>query len=150
MQDDDYPDAQTKPGIDLPEGIFPPMPGYTHKDLLAIAELGVQRLLEEHSVDPGLIRETLIALSDHLYVALEKEGVEYLISTCHQQPSDDPLLHASNIKNVAEKVGVITLNAAADSLGGSPLLELGKAFYKDFMYQAGEAVRNHILTLNQG
>ncbi|NIF27686.1 hypothetical protein F3J44_15050 [Pantoea sp. Tr-811] len=149
MQDENYSGEEAGPAIELPPGVFPPMPGYTHKDLLAVADARIARLLSAQGVDPGLIRETLIALSSHLNADFENEGIQYLISTCHQQPADDPTLHDNNIRHVAEKVGVIALNAAADSLGGSPLLELGKGFYETFMYQAGEAVRDHVLTLNQ-
>lgn len=148
MQDDYYTDEQPAGAEDLPAGVLPPMPGYTHADLMAIAEERLLALLEAQSIDPGLIRETLIALATQLYAALESEALEYKISTCHQQPCDEAL-HASNITNLAEKAGALAVNAAADSLDGSPILRLGKPFYMSFIDQAGNALLEHVLKLRK-
>ena len=148
MQDDQYPEQQPGSADELPAGVFAPMPGYTHADFLALAETRVSPLLEAQGVDPGLVRETLIALDTHLYAALEEAAMEYLISTCHQQPCDEAL-HASNLENLAQEAGALGVDAAADSLSGSPLLHLGKAFYVSFINQAGDALREHILELRR-
>ncbi|WP_028632681.1 hypothetical protein [Pseudomonas parafulva] len=148
MQDDHYPEQQPGSADELPAGVFAPMPGYTHADFLALAETRVRPLLEAQGVDPGLVRETLIALDTHLYAALEEAAMEYLISTCHQQPCDEAL-HASNLENLAQEAGALGVDAAADSLSGSPLLHLGKAFYVSFINKAGDALREHILELRR-
>ncbi|MFP3409994.1 hypothetical protein SB757_35840, partial [Pseudomonas sp. SIMBA_065] len=69
--------------------VFAPMSGYTHEDLLAVAQIPTQAFLEAQGVDPGLIRETIIALVSHLYAKFEEQGVEYQIATWYQKPYDN-------------------------------------------------------------
>ncbi|WP_060481660.1 hypothetical protein [Pseudomonas sp. NBRC 111119] len=148
MQDSFSPAESPASAEELPKGVFAPMPGYTHADFLALADTRALALLEAQEVDPGLIRETLIALATHLYQALEEAAMEYLISTCHQQPCDESL-HASNMLNLAEETGAIGVDAAADSLSGSPILRLGKSFYGRFIGEVGDALREHVLGLRR-
>jgi len=136
-------------GMKLPDGVFPPMPGYTHKELIAVAHARTVDFLKARNVEPGLIRETLIALDTHLVNAFEKEGVEYQIATWYQKPYDSPDLRKRSIDNMAEQFGALALEAAAESLDGSQLLLQGKAFYGDFMSESGDAVSDLILTLNK-
>ena len=144
MQDD-----QSSSQMELPPGVFPPMSGYTTGDLLAVASDPVQSYLEANNVDPGLIRETIIALASHLHATFEREDAQYQIATWYQKPYDEPGKRARSIEIISEQFGMLTLRAAADSLKGSPLLGLGKQFYLDFCDKAGRAVKNHILKLNE-
>ncbi|WP_178102476.1 hypothetical protein [Pseudomonas sp. URMO17WK12:I11] len=48
---------------------------------------------------------------------------------------------------MSEEYGSATVEAAAESLDGSPLLRQGRDFYKGYIEAAGEAVRDLILTL---
>ncbi|MDR6712131.1 hypothetical protein J2W83_001726 [Pseudomonas hunanensis] len=149
MQDDDNIHQASGAGVELPPGVFPPMAGYTTADLLAVANAPVEALLEAHDIDPGLIRETVIALAEHLYAAFERNDIQYQISTWYQKPYDQPSMRTRSIEIIAEQFGVIALDAAADSLKGSPLLHLGEAFYGRFMECAGNAIKAHILKLNE-
>ena len=149
MHDEDQPGEKTGPAVELPPGVFPPMPGYTTADLLAAANAPVEALLQEHDVDPGLIRETVIALAQHLYAAFERDDVQYQIATWYQKPYDEPGKRTRSIEIIAEQFGAVAVDAAADSLSGSPLLHLGKAFYGSFIEQTAKAVKAHILKLNE-
>ncbi len=137
------------PGMKLPDGVFPPMQGYTHADLIAVACERTENFLKTQDIDPTLIRETLIALATHLNAEFEKEGVEYQIATWYQKPYDSPQLRKRSVDSMAEQFGAVALEAAADSLSGSPLLHKGKEFYGQFMDQAGDAVSDLILELNK-
>ena len=136
--------------VELPPGVFPPMAGYTIGDLLAVANAPFEALLNNHDTDPGLIRETVTALAQHLYAAFEREDAQYQIATWYQKPYDQPGKRQRSIETIAEQFGVITLKATAESLKGSPLLGLGKAFYMSLVDAARQAIKTHILKLNQG
>ncbi|WP_409263417.1 hypothetical protein [Pseudomonas putida] len=150
MQDEDNLGDNKGTGVELPPGVFPPMPGYTTGDLLAVANAPVEALLEAHKIDPGLIRETVIALAEHLYRAFERDDIQYQIATWYQKPYDEPWMRKRSVEIIAEQFAIVTVEAAADSLDGSPLRGLGKAFFGDFIERAGAAIKAHILKLNEG
>ena len=141
-------DDVTAPTIELPPGVFPPMPGYTNADLLFVMNQPIEALLEQHNVDPGLIRETSIALVSHVYAVFEREDVDYQIATWYQKPYDEPSKRARSVEIISEQFGVFAIKAAAESLKGSPLLHLGKDFYMTFVSLAGTSIKAHILKLN--
>ncbi|MCE5987251.1 hypothetical protein SE916_12150 [Pseudomonas sp. 5FOS] len=144
----DYSNETSIPQSELPPGVFPPMPGFTIGDLLNVAWQPVEVLLEQRDIDPGLVRETSIAMASHLYNALEREDAQYQIATWYQKPYDKPEMRERSVEIISEQFGSITLDAVADSLEGSPLLQLGKDFYMQFIELTGNAIRDHILKLN--
>lgn len=150
MRDEENSSDGSLPGSELPPGVFPPMPGYTIGDLMSVANAPFEALLKSRDVDPGLIRETGIALAQDLYAAFEREDAQYQISTWHQKPYDEPWMRHRSIEVLAEELCVITFLATAESLRGSPLRALGKAFHLSLVQAAGEAIKAHILKLNQG
>jgi len=137
------------PGMKLPDGVFPPMPGYTHGDLIAAAAVRVEAFLKANDVDQTLIRETLIALASHLNAKFEDQGVEYQISSWYQKPYDDPNGRKNSVERMAEHFGAAAVDGAADSMDGSPLLYKGREFYKHLIGVAGDGVHDLIMTLNQ-
>ncbi|MFJ4345060.1 hypothetical protein [Pseudomonas sp. NPDC089401] len=149
MQDNQGQYQPYKPGMKLPDGVFPPMQGYTHADLIAAAQLRVEAFMKAQDVDPTLARESLIALATHLNTQFEKEGIEYQISSWYQKPYDDPAARARSVERMGEDFGGAAVDAAADSLSGSPLLHKGKEFYKEFIGAAGDGVHDLIVSLNQ-
>ncbi|MDH0707449.1 hypothetical protein N5D53_13070 [Pseudomonas sp. GD03862] len=148
MHNDDYSDPLSIPADQLPPGVFPPMPGYTIADLLNVAYQPTETLLEKLDIDPGLIRETSIAFASHLYQALERDDIQYQIATWYQKPYDHPEMRVRSVEIIAEQFGIITIEAVADSLEGSPLRQLGKDFFAEYIELAGCAIKNHILKLN--
>ncbi len=137
------------PGMKLPDGVFPPMPGYTHADLIAAASVRVEAFLKANDVDPTLIRETLIALATHLNAKFEKEGAEYQISSWYQKPYDDPAARKRSVERMGEHFGGVAVDGAAYSMEGSPLLYKGREFYGEYIRAAGDGVHDLILTLNR-
>lgn len=137
------------PGMKLPDGVFPPMQGYTHEDLTAAAAVRVEAVMKADGVDPTLVRESLIALAEHLNKALEKQNVEYQISTWYQKPYDDPAARAKSVSDMAESFGALAVHAATDSLRGSPLLHKGDAFLRSYISSAGDGVHDLIVTLSK-
>ncbi|SDO53144.1 hypothetical protein [Pseudomonas jinjuensis] len=137
------------PGMKLPDGVFPPMPGYTHGDLIAAAAVRVEAFLKANDVDPTLTRETLIALASHLNAKFEEEGAEYQISSWYQKPYDDPAARTRSVDRMGEHFGGLAIKGAAESLRGSPLLHKGREFYGDFGRAAGNGVYDLIVALNK-
>ncbi|WEJ71955.1 hypothetical protein [Pseudomonas sp. PSE14] len=137
------------PGMKLPDGVFPPMQGYTHADLISAASTRVEALMKSQDVDPTLMRESLIALASHLNSKFEEEGVEYQISSWYQKPYGDPSARARSVERMGEDFGGAAVDGAADSLSGSPLLLKGREFYKAFIGAAGDGVHDLIVTLNK-
>lgn len=137
------------PGMKLPDGVFPPMEGYTHQDLIYAAAGRVEAFLKAQDVDPTLIRESLFALAAHLKTKFEEEGAEYQISSWYQKPYADPAARARSVSAMGEDFGAAAIDAAAHSLRGSPLLLKGREFYKEFSGAAGEGVHDLIVTLNK-
>ncbi len=149
MADKDYTYHPYTPGMKLPDGVFPPMEGYTHGDLIAAAQVRVEAYMKAHDIDPTLIRESLIALAAHMNEKFEREGVEYQVSSWYQKPYDDPAARARSVEAMSEEYGSATVEAAAESMDGSPLLHQGREFYKGYIGAAGDAVRDLIITLNK-
>jgi hypothetical protein len=148
MADKDYTYHPYTPGMTLPDGVFPPMQGYTHGDLIAAAQVRVEAYLKAHAIDPALMRESLVALATHLNETFEREGVEYQVSSWYQKPYDDPAARTRSIQAMSEEYGSAAVEAAAESLAGSPLLHQSRDFYKGYIGAAGEAVRDRIAALN--
>ncbi|WEJ71956.1 hypothetical protein [Pseudomonas sp. PSE14] len=137
------------PGMKLPEGVFPPMQGYTHVDLIAAACGRVEALMKANDVDPTLARESLVALADHLNRALESQNAEYQIATWYQKPYDDPAGRTQSVAAMAESFGALAVHAATDSLKGSPLLHKDDQFLRSYISSAGDGVHDLIVSLNK-
>ena len=143
----DYTYHPYTPGMKLPEGVFPPMEGYTHDALIIAAQRCVENYLKAHSIDPVIIQQSLATLAASMREKFEREGVEYQVSSWYQKSYNDPAARARSVAAMSEEYGSATVEAAAESLEGSPLLRQGRDFYKGYIAAAGEAVRDLILTL---
>lgn len=149
MQDNQGQYQPYTPGMKLPEGVFPPMKGYTHEDLIGAAALPVEAVMKAEGIDPTLIKESLFALAKHLNEALEAQNVEYQISTWYQKPYDNPADRTKSVAAMGESFGALAIRAAGQSLRGSPLLNLGEAFFERYTRSAGDGVHDLIVTLNK-
>jgi len=149
MQDNQGQYQPYNPGMKLPEGVFPPMKGYTHEDLIGAAALPVEAVMKAEGIDPTLIKESLFALAKHLNEALEAQNVEYQISTWYQKPYDNPADRTKSVAAMGESFGALAIRAAGQSLRGSPLLNLGEAFFERYTRSAGDGVHDLIVTLNK-
>lgn len=136
-------------GMKLPDGVFPPMQGYTHEDLIGAAALPAEAVLKAEGLDPTLIKESLFALAKHLNEALEAQNVEYQISTWYQKPYDNPADRTKSVAAMGESFGALTIRATGQSLRGSPLLNKGEEFFQRYTRSAGDGVHDLIVTLNK-
>jgi len=149
MQDNQGQYQPYTPGMKLPDGVFAPMQGYTHEDLIEAAGKRVEAVLKANDVDPTLAKETLFALADHLNRAFQSQNVEYQIATWFKKPYDDPAARAQSVSAMGESFGALAIRAAGDSLKGSPLLHKSDAFLSAFISAAGDGVSDRIVTLNK-
>lgn len=148
MHDQTTSNGASPQDIKLPSGVFPPMPGYTHEDLLAVVNEPVEAFLESLKIDPGFIRETSIALVSHLWADLQRMGIEYQISTWYQTPYEHAGTRARNISNMALDVGGFAKQSAFKSLEGSPLMNAGDDIVQAFTDKAAWGMHDHIVKLN--
>ncbi|MFK3820168.1 hypothetical protein ACI2KG_26855 [Pseudomonas sp. NPDC089407] len=148
MHDQTKTNGASQQAIELPNGVFPPMPGYTHEDLLVVVNEPVEAFLESLGVDPGFIRETSIALVSRLWADLQRMGIEYQISTWYQTPYADAATRARNVSNMALDVGNFVKRSAYQSLEGSPLLNAGDDVVAAFTDKAAWGIHDHIVKLN--
>lgn len=146
---DEYSDEIPRPPFELTPNVLPPMAGYTLDDLLEAALRAIEGLLQSHSIEHDQARDSLAELKNQLTRGFNNTGVECLISFYFLQPVDDAALRTRNIARLAEDAGGVAVDAAADSLKGSPLLHLGKEFYGEFLERVGHAIKDHILKLNE-
>ncbi|MBK4995423.1 hypothetical protein IAE39_003597 [Pseudomonas sp. S37] len=148
MHDPSNANGASPQDIELPDGVFPPMPGYTHEDLLEVVNTPVEAFLEALHADPGFIRETSIALVTHLWADLQRMGVEYQISTWYQTPYEHPDTRARNISSMALQLGGFAAQSAFESLQGSPLMNEGEDLVNAFTDKAAWGIHDHIVKLN--
>ncbi|WEK31708.1 MAG: hypothetical protein P0Y58_05770 [Candidatus Pseudomonas phytovorans] len=148
MHDQTTPNGASPQAIELPNGVFPPMPGYTHEDLLAVVNEPVEAFLTSLKIDPGFIRETSIALVTHLWADLQRMGVEYQISTWYQTPYEHADTRARNISSMALHLGSFAGQSAYESLQGSPLMNAGDDLVDAFTDKAAWGIHDHIVRLN--
>ena len=137
------------PGMKLPDGVFAPMQGYTHEDLIGAAAKRAEAVLKAAGVDPTLARESLFALAKHLNQALEAQNVEYQIATWYQKPYENPADRTKSVADMGESFGALAVRATTESLKGSPLLDKDKAFLRSYISSAGDGVHDLIVTLNK-
>lgn len=137
-----------QPGMELPEGVFPPMPGYTHQDLIGAATTRARSVLDKGGIEPALVRESLIGLTKQLNQAFEAQNVEYQISTWYQKPYANSADRGKSVADMAEHFGALAVRAATASLRGSPLLEKDRNFLGDYIESAGDGVRDLIAGLD--
>ncbi|RRV44643.1 hypothetical protein [Pseudomonas sp. p106] len=149
MQDNQAQYQPYTPGMKLPDGVFPPMQGYTHEDLIEAAAKRAEAVMKAGGVDPTLARESLFALAKHLNQALEAQNVEYQISTWYQKPYENPADRSKSVADMGESYGAMAVHAATESLRGSPLLDRDKAFLRNYISSVGDGVHDLIVTLNK-
>ncbi|WHU42397.1 hypothetical protein OXL99_00590 [Pseudomonas fulva] len=137
------------PGMKLPEGVFPPMQGYTHEDLIGAAAVRAETVLNNGGIDPTLVKESLFAMGKYLKQAFEAQNVEYQISTWYQKPYADPADRGRSVADMAETFGALAVRATTESLRGSPLLDKDWEFIREYISNAGDGVHDLIASLEK-
>ena len=135
-------------GMVLPEGMFPPMKGYTHEDLIDSACNKAFDFLLEKKIEPNLARETIFSLATFLKSAFENEGVENKLATYFKKPYGSNQQKKNNVVAMAQDFCELSKRAAIDSLEGSPVLILNENDLIEFVLLISNDIRDHILKLN--
>lgn len=149
MQDNQGQNPLGATGTKLPNGVFPPMKGYTNKELATAACQSVDKLFKENDIDPTLARESLFDLFNYLTAAYQANDVDFQISTWYQKPYDNPADRAENVKAMAKEFNAVTIRAAGDALIKSPVGSMSRDFQRSFLKSAGMGVQELIETLNK-
>lgn len=149
MQDKQSQKPSSDSSTTLPEGVFPPMKGYTNEELATAACQSVDKLFKENNIDPTLARESLFDLFNHLNSTYQANDVDYQISTWYQKPYNDPAARAESVKAMAKEFNALTIRAAGDALIKSPLGNMSRDFQRSYLHSAGVGVQNLIETLNK-
>nr|WP_314477732.1 hypothetical protein [uncultured Pseudomonas sp.] len=147
MQDSPNHYQPYQPGMKLPEGVFPPMPGYTHEDMVGAATTRAQAVLSKEGIEPALVRETLIGLAEQINRAFEAQNVEYQISTWYHKPYANSADRSKSVADMAEHFGALAVRAATESLRGSSLLDKDRDFLGNYIESAGNGVHDLIAGL---
>ncbi|MFJ4157220.1 hypothetical protein ACIPZF_20770 [Pseudomonas sp. NPDC089752] len=149
MQDNQGQNTSHAAGSQLPEGVFPPMKGYTNAELATAACQSVDKFFKESKIDPTLAKESLFELFNYLTAAYEDANVDYQISTWYQKPYNDPAVRAESVKAMAKEFNALTIRTAGKALVKSPLGGMSRDFQGRFLDSAGMGVQNLIETLNK-
>ena len=149
MQDNQGQYQRYTPGMKLPDGVYPPMQGYTHEDLIGAAAKRAEAVMKADGIDPTLARESLFALAKYLNEAFEDKLVEYRISKVYQESANDPAERSKLVAQMAESCGATAIRAATQSLRGSPLLNKNDEFLDRYTRSAGDGVHDLIVSLNK-
>jgi hypothetical protein len=142
--DERRPYHQYSPGDVLPEGLYPPLEGYTHQALIDEAAAAASAYLRAKNIDPQLVRETAVAMAAAINAVFEEEYAEYQIAKVAQDLHDQPEQRQAAIEKAAEHFGATAYEAAAQSLRGSPLLHRDNHFLKELVAAAGRTIQARI------
>ncbi|MFJ4157217.1 hypothetical protein ACIPZF_20750 [Pseudomonas sp. NPDC089752] len=149
MQDNQGQYQPYKPGMKLPDGVYPPVQGYTHADLLEAAAKPVEAILKADGVDPTLTKETLFALAAKFNEQLEEKLVEYRLAKLDQETKDDATERTKLFDQVAESLGAMAMQATTQSFRGSPLLNKSNDYLARLSRSAGDGVYELVVTLGK-
>jgi hypothetical protein len=141
-----------KEGDVLPDGTFPPLDTHENYMLTFIAVSAAGELMRAYGIDDVTrieTRNSMFAVINRFY---EADYAEYVIAKYvlqdYSQAELKSGLKSGNIERLAEHYYVVTMNAAVASMKGSPLFRLGEKFVSGLTQSAAEAVKKHVLLLN--
>ena len=136
-------------GMELPAGVYAPMPGFFHADLLATVGDACSNVILRHGMDRQQVQEPLDKLQDQLRSTLESHGAEYQLGTFFQRRYKYRISRTNNLYVLAEEYRAIVhemtfLFFSTDNPNTSSLEISGR---DKLCVSAGNAMRDHILQL---
>lgn len=134
-------------GMTLPEGIRPPMQGFTHEILVTAGCQAAFDFMIENGVDRVLANETMFAMAAYVIKAFENEFLEYKIAEWFNRDLDNPEVRLIALREITDDVPLVAITAAKESLSGSPILDLGSEFCAALMNALQSAMKTQLLTL---
>ena len=136
-------------GMELPAGVYAPMPGFFHADLLATVGDACGNVMLRRGMDKQQVQEALNKLQDQLRSTLESHGAEYQLGTFFLRRYKYRISKANNLYVLAEEYRAIVhqttfLFFSTDNPNMSSLEIAGR---DKLCVSAGNAMRDHILQL---
>jgi hypothetical protein len=152
---DGYP--RWKPGMKLPAGMAPPLPGFTHEDIIVPVLDKAGQYLQSLKIGNPLLNETIFSIGANIIHAFEKEFVEYKLAACMALNNSQSkgasrtaqtLALLAQIDEMADKFSLLAGKAAIAALEGSPIQELGEQGLK-FLNTIKFGIEEKILDLKK-
>lgn len=136
-----------KKNLELPKGLYPPILGYTHQELILEICYNICVLLVENKTPHIIAKEQSLYFVEPLTYFFEKEYLEYKISTYANKNYDDNEFKYINLKRLAENCGTITTQAIQLKLNEEAFAE-NKNLHFEMLNVAYKTIKERILTLS--
>ena len=140
-----YPYYET--GMILPDGVFPPLEGYTHEALIEEACSLAYEYLIAKNVNTTLAKETVFSIGALINGAFEKEYVEYELATYSQKPYENSEPRIRSIEGMAADFSIYASRAVIDAINDSPIRVIGEEARVGLVRCIRHGIRDRILTL---
>lgn len=136
------------PGMELPPGLFPPIIGYFHSDLINEICYNIHVFLLENDINNTKAQEYSIYLVSYLNFQFEKEFLEYKISAYSNKTYDLESFKVISIQRLADLAAEIT-NFAVSKFLNEIADEQIKNLSSEILEVAFHTIRERILLLNK-
>ncbi len=142
---EDYPYYEK--GMELPNGVYPPLENYTHEALIEEACAIAYEYLIGMKVNTTLAKETVFSMGALINAEFEQQLVEYKIATFYQKPYKNTESRARSIEAMAREFSTLAGRALMDAISGSPILVIGKEACRGLVECVRQNIRDRILDL---
>ena len=136
-----------EPGMNLPDGIVPPLSGYTNEELMAQAGSAALDYLLAQNVSPVLAKETAFSVSAFINQAFQENLVEYKIAWYCKLCDDNLEYWQSGIDEIADEFSLMAGKAAIAAIEDSPVLDEGEDLIRKFLDIVYFSIHENILAL---
>ena len=134
-------------GMILPNGVFPPLEGYTHEALIDEACSLAYEYLIAKDVNTTLAKETVFTIGALINEAFEKEYAEYELATYSQKPYENSESRTRAIEGMAADFSIYASRAVVDAIEDSPIRVIGEEARVGLVRCVRHGIRDRILTL---
>ncbi len=136
-----------KKNLELPKGLYPPIDGYTHQELISEICYNICVFLVENKINHIIAKKQSLYFVQSLTDFFEKEYLEYKISTYANKNYDDKEFKSINLKRLAENCGTITTQAIQSKLNDEAFAA-NKNLHFGILNVAYKTIKERILTLS--
>lgn len=140
-----YPNYEV--GMNLPDGIMPPLSGYTNEELMAEASMAALDYLLAQDVSTVLANETEFSVSAFINQAFQENLVEYKIASYCKLCDDNREAWESGIDEIADEFSLMAGKAAIAAIEDSPILDEGEDLIRKFLDIVYFTIHENILAL---
>ena len=134
-------------GMNLPDGVAPPLSGYTNEELVAQAGSAALDYLLAQNVSSVLAKETAFSVSAFINQVFQENMVEYKIASYCKLCDDNQEAWQSGIDEIADEFSLMAGKAAIAAIEDSPVLDEGEDSIRKFLDTVYFSIRENILAL---